>query len=98
MEDVELRCTIIRCLIDLRFDREPIGVILRRSINFDLAAMVSGSFVAGRLDFVSERQSWVKCCQNDLKFDVQPFGSMQKLLICFILMSGGIGGSHRREA
>ena len=39
-------------------------------------AMVPGSFAAGRLDFASERQNRVKRCRNDLKFDVQPFGSM----------------------
>ena len=39
----------------LKFDREPIGVILRRSISSDLGFMVPGSFAAGRLDFASER-------------------------------------------
>ena len=66
----------IRCPIDLKFDREPIGVILRESISFNLDAMVPGSSAAGRLEFATERQSWVKRCRNDLKFDVQPFGSM----------------------
>ena len=46
-----------QCPIDLKFDREAIGVILKRSISSDLDAMVSGSSAAGRLDFVSERQS-----------------------------------------
>ena len=96
-EDVELWCTVIRCPIDLKFDGEPIGVILRWSISSDLGAMVPGSFAAGRLDFASEHQNLVKRCRNDLKFDVQPFGSMQKLLMCFF-MSGGIRGSRRREA
>ena len=83
-EDVELWCTVIRCPIDLKFDGEPIGVILRWSISSDLGAMVPGSFAAGRLDFASEHQNRVKRCRNDLKFDVQPFGSMQKLLMCFV--------------
>ena len=61
---------VIRCPIDLKFDREPIGVILRRSISSDLDAMVPGSFAAGRLDFASERQSRDKRRRNDLKFDV----------------------------
>ena len=42
--------------------------------------MVLGCFAADRLDFASEHQNRVKRCRNDLKFDVQPFGSMQKLL------------------
>ena len=67
---------VIRSPIDLKFDREPIGVILRRSISSDLDAMVPGNFAARRLDFASERQNWVKRCRNDLKFDMQPFGSM----------------------
>ena len=65
-----------RCPIDLKFDREPTGVILRRSISSDLGAMVPGSSAAGRLDFVSEHQSRVKRCRNDQKSDVQPFGSI----------------------
>lgn len=69
-KDVELWCTVNRCLIDLKFDREPIGIILRRSISSDLDAIVPGSPTAGRPDFASEHQSWVKHCRNDLKFDM----------------------------
>ena len=116
---------VSRCPIDLKFDREPIGVILRWSISSDLDAMVPGSFAASRLDFASEHQTWsnvvgmtwkltcspleacrsyscvsfdewwhqrfsplgglispfeswwrVKRCRFDLKFDVEPFGSI----------------------
>ena len=41
-----------------------------------MGAIVPGSFAAGRLDFALKRQSRVKRRRNDLKLDVQPFGSM----------------------
>ena len=59
-----------QCPIDMKFDKEPIGVILRQSISSNLDAMVPVSSTAGRLDFASKCQSRVKCRRNDLKFDV----------------------------
>ena len=69
-------CTVIRCPIDLKFDGEPIGVILRRFISSDLDTMVPGSSTTDRLDFASKHQNRVKRRRNNLKFDVRPFGSM----------------------
>ena len=69
-EDVELWGMVNQYPIDLKFDREPIGVILGWSISSYLDAMVPGSSAARRPDFTSERQSWVKRRRNDMKFDV----------------------------